>query len=175
MTQSSAKTPRQIVVMGVSGCGKTSIGILLSKALGIRFTDGDDLHPAANKEKMAQGIPLTDEDRWPWLDLVGLTLSMPEGAIVACSALKREYRDRIRSAAPGTVFIHLVGSRELLMERLTNRKNHFMPPSLLESQLNTLQNLQPDEAGFSVDVGPSEAEVLAAALAKLPNCVAVQA
>lgn len=175
MTTSAAKTPCQIVVMGVSGCGKTSIGVLLSKALGIRFTDGDDLHPTSNKEKMSAGIPLTDEDRWPWLDLVGLTLAMPEGAIVACSALKKSYRDRIRSVAPDAVFVHLVGSRELLLDRLQNRKNHFMPPSLLESQLNTLEELGADEVGFSVDVGPSEAEVLAAALAKLPNCVPVQA
>jgi carbohydrate kinase (thermoresistant glucokinase family) len=167
MTNASAKTPCQIVVMGVSGCGKTSIGVLLSKALGIRFTDGDDLHPTANKEKMAAGIPLNDDDRWPWLDLVGLTLSMPEGAIVACSALKKSYRDRIRSVAPDAVFVHLVGSRELLMERLQNRKNHFMPPSLLESQLNTLEELQADEVGFSVDVGPSEAEVLASCLEQL--------
>jgi len=93
--------------MGVSGCGKTSIGTLLAKQLGLEFKDGDDLHPQVNKDKMSSGIPLTDEDRWPWLDLVGLTLQMPGGAVEACSALKKSYRDRILAAAPDAVFVHL--------------------------------------------------------------------
>jgi gluconokinase len=161
MFSAADQIPRQIVVMGVSGCGKSSIGVLLSKSLGIRFTDGDDLHPQANKDKMAAGIALTDEDRWPWLELVGLTLGMPQGAIVACSSLKRSYRDRIRSIAPNAVFVHLSGSKELLMERLSNRKDHFMPASLLQSQLDTLEPLQVDELGFEVDIEGSEQEVLA--------------
>lgn len=152
--------PSQIVVMGVSGCGKTSIGTLLARSLGLGFRDGDDLHPQSNKDKMASGTPLNDEDRWPWLDLVGLTLLMPGGAVVACSALKRSYRERILQSAPNTVFIHLHGDRDLLMERLGNRKNHFMPPSLLDSQLATLESLGDDEVGMVVNVGGDELEIL---------------
>lgn len=153
--------------MGVSGCGKTSIGKLLAKELGLDFKDADDLHPQANKEKMAAGIPLNDDDRWPWLDLVGLTLAMPGGAVVACSALKRSYRDRILEAASGAVFVHLTGDRELLLERMSNRKNHFMPTSLLDSQLATLEPLRDEELGLSVNVGGDELEILNSVLAQL--------
>lgn len=165
--RASLNTPKQIIVMGVSGCGKSSIGTLLSKELGLPFVDGDDLHPQSNKDKMAAGTPLTDEDRWPWLDLVGLSLQMPGGTIIACSALKQAYRDRILAAAPNTVFVHLVGSRELLLERLGNRKGHFMPASLLESQLNTLEPLSAGEPGFEISVGGTEQEILVRAVQKL--------
>lgn len=150
----------QIVVMGVAGSGKSSIGTLLSRAFGIPFQDGDDLHPQSNVEKMASGTPLTDEDRWPWLDLCALSLNIQGGAILACSALRRSYRDRIRNLAPGAIFVHLDGSDELLFERLNNRKNHFMKPKMLISQLQTLEPLQEDEAGFSVDINRSEAEIV---------------
>lgn len=150
----------QIVVMGVAGCGKSSIGALLAKALGVPFKDGDDLHPQANVEKMASGTPLTDEDRWPWLDLCGLTLQMEGGAVIACSALKKVYRDRIRALAPDAIFIHLSGTEELLLERLSNRKGHFMKPKMLVSQLETLEPLELDENGFALDIDRSEADIV---------------
>jgi gluconokinase len=149
------RPPLQIVVMGVSGCGKTSIGTLLASTLGLEFTDGDDLHTQANREKMAGGIPLDDEDCWPWLDRVGQALNMPGGAVVACSALKRIYRKRILDAAPKAIFVHLQGDRDLLLRRLNNRANHFMPPSLLDSQLETLEPLASGEAGAVVEVAGS--------------------
>ena len=153
----------RMVVMGVSGCGKSSVGLALAEALGARFIDGDDLHPLANKTKMAAGIPLDDDDRWPWLDLVGAELAEEpldsaseserfNGTVVACSALKRKYRDRILAAAPGTVFVHLEGPRELLAERMSSRGEHFMPLALLDSQLATLEPLQPDEPGKSYSI-----------------------
>lgn len=150
----------QLVVMGVAGSGKSSIGILLAKSLGIPFKDGDDLHPQANLDKMASGTPLSDEDRWPWLDLCGLTLQIQPGAVLACSALKRVYRDRIRAIAPDTIFIHLDGSHELLLERLNNRKDHFMKPKMLESQLATLENLEADERGFALEIDRCEADIV---------------
>ena len=146
--------------MGVAGCGKSSIGTLLAKSLGVPFKDADDLHPQANVEKMSNGIPLTDEDRWPWLDLCGLTLQMHAGAVIACSALKRVYRDRIRALAQDVVFIHLSGSEELMLERLSNRKGHFMKPQMLISQLETLQPLEPDEGGITLDIDRSEADIV---------------
>ena len=138
--------------MGVSGCGKTSVGLKLAEELGARFVDGDALHSEANRAKMNAGIPLTDEDRWPWLESVGETLNSGDQMIVACSALKRVYRDRIRAAAPGTVFVHLHGTREILAERLGGRKGHFFPAALLDSQLEILEPLAADEAGFVVNI-----------------------
>jgi carbohydrate kinase (thermoresistant glucokinase family) len=157
-------TIMRMVVMGVSGCGKTSVGEAIAEALAVQFVDGDDLHPEANKVKMGAGIPLDDEDRWPWLDKVGEVLAGADGAVVACSALKRVYRDRIRAAAPGTVFVHLKGTRELLWERMSARQNHFMPVSLLDSQLAILEPLQADEAGVTLDISASVPELAAAAI-----------
>ena len=144
-----------MVVMGVSGCGKSSVGEEIARLTAAHFVDGDDLHPAANKAKMGAGIPLDDEDRWPWLDKVGATLAAPEGAIVACSALKKIYRDRIRAVAPDTIFVHLDGSRDLLWERMSARQNHFMPVSLLDSQLAILEPLGADEKGVTLSITES--------------------
>ena len=141
--------------MGVSGCGKSSVGEEIARLTAAHFVDGDDLHPAANKAKMGAGIPLDDEDRWPWLDKVGATLAAPEGAIVACSALKKVYRDRIRAVAPDTIFVHLDGSRDLLWERMSARQNHFMPVSLLDSQLAILEPLGAIENGVTLSITES--------------------
>ncbi|WP_307794735.1 gluconokinase [Leifsonia sp. TF02-11] len=153
----------KVVVMGVSGSGKSTIGQAVADALGAAFVDGDDLHPAANVAKMAAAIPLTDADREPWLRAVGRTLAAggDAGVVVACSALKRAYRDLIRSEAPGTVFAELDGPRELLEQRMI-RPGHFMPASLLDSQLATLEPLQPDEAGLRLDIDRPPADLVAA-------------
>jgi gluconokinase len=149
-----------IVVMGVSGSGKSATGSALAAALGRPFVDADDLHPVANKEKMARGIPLTDDDRWGWLDTVAERLADDSPIVVACSALKRVYRDRLRAPAPHAVFVHLQGSRELLAERMGHRVHEFMPATLLDSQLATLEPLQPDERGVAVDISPPVPEVV---------------
>ncbi|MGO4385449.1 gluconokinase [Specibacter sp. RAF43] len=170
--EGTPETPR-IVVMGVSGCGKSTVGALVARELGLPFIDGDSLHPAANIAKMAAGTPLDDDDRRPWLSSVGAALaSAPRGIVVACSALKRSYRDAIRRHAPGAVFLHLDGSRELLAARLQGRQGHFMPMALLDSQLATLEPLGPDEAGLVVDVSATVADVVGAAVARLRGIAA---
>ena len=164
--------PLAIVVMGVSGCGKSTVGDLLARQLKVDFLDADDLHPAANKQKMAGGTPLTDEDRWPWLAIVGAAMKAETDAgssvVVACSALRRVYRDALREAAAGPVFfVHLHGTKELLASRLGARKGHFMPTTLLDSQLATLEPLQDDEQGVVLDVVDTPEELTAAAVAAL--------
>lgn len=156
-----------IVLMGVSGSGKTTVGERLAEVSGRVFIDGDALHPAANKKKMADGVPLTDEDRWPWLRLVGERLAAGDGAIVACSALKRSYRDALREAAPDAFFALLSGTRELLAARVAARHHEYMPASLLDSQLATLEPLEPDEFGAVFDVAGSVDETVAAIRARL--------
>ncbi len=147
-----------IVVMGVSASGKTSVATDFAGMLGLPVVDADDLHPPANVAKMASGTPLDDSDRAPWLDAVARALVALECPVVACSALKRAYRDRLRMAAPDCVFVHLTGSPELLAARAEGRTEHFMPPTLLQSQLDTLEPLQPDEAGLEVDAAAPVAE-----------------
>ncbi|YCK81569.1 gluconokinase, GntK/IdnK-type [Arthrobacter sp. D3-18] len=166
MTGKSAMTgepqpQHHIVIMGVAGCGKSTIGAALAERLGAEFLDGDSLHPQANIDKMASGTPLNDDDRAPWLAEIGRRFPASNSALViACSALKRSYRDIIRSADPSVVFVHLHGTRELLNARMTARPGHFMPPSLLESQLTTLEPLQDDEAGIVVDIAKSVEDIL---------------
>ncbi|WP_404406744.1 gluconokinase [Pelagibacterium halotolerans] len=140
--------------MGVSGCGKTSIGTAFAGEIGAPFIDGDDLHPAANVAKMARGEALDDSDRYPWLARVADTLRAAEGPVViGCSALKRRYRDWIREGAGAPVtFLHLTGSREVIAERMAARQGHFMPVTLLDSQFSDLEPPGPDEAAVTVDI-----------------------
>jgi gluconokinase len=153
-----------IVVMGVSGCGKTSVGAGLAAALGLPFIEGDRLHPKANIDKMAAGTPLIDDDRWPWLDLVGAALAAEPAAIGACSALKGAYRDRLRAAVDGDLgFVFLTGSRAVLADRMDKRQGHFMPAGLLDSQLATLEPPTGEPLVLELDVAaPVEALVEAA-------------
>jgi carbohydrate kinase (thermoresistant glucokinase family) len=160
-----------VLVMGVSGSGKSTIGALVADALAIPFIDGDSLHPQANIEKMASGQALDDDDRWPWLAAVGATLADASGGgmAVACSALKRLYRDTIRAEAPHVVVLGLAGSREVLSSRLQRRSGHFMPSSLLDSQLATLEPLEPDESGLVVNIDAPVATIVSQATAGIQS------
>ncbi|AWE54037.1 gluconokinase [Streptomyces nigra] len=159
--------PPSVVVMGVSGTGKSTVGRLLAVRLGVPFADADELHPPANIAKMASGVPLDDADRLPWLESVGRLLRTHQedgtGAVVTCSALRRRYRDVLRAACPGAFFLHLTGDPRLLAERIGRRSGHFMPAGLLDSQLRTLEPLEPGEDGTSIDVTPPPEEVAATA------------
>ncbi len=168
-TVSPHTVPPPIVLIGVSGSGKTLIGTMLARALGVPFADADDLHPAANVRKMAAGHPLDDEDRWPWLRQAGAALADAEaaGLVMACSALKRSYRDLLRAEAPRSQFVLLDGPRSLLEERLSHRKGHFMPAALLDSQLATLEQLQQDEPGFTVSVDATPKRIVAEIVADI--------
>lgn len=153
-----------IIVMGVAGCGKSSVGQTLAARLGWPMLEGDAFHPQANKDKMASGTPLSDEDRWPWLDEIAAEMrrrdNAAENAIVACSALKRVYRDRLRKGAADVRFVHLTGSRAVHEDRIRSRTGHFMPASMLDSQLATLEPPTADEAALAVDIDqPLEAMV----------------
>ncbi|MDP9835412.1 gluconokinase [Neorhizobium huautlense] len=144
-----------VIVMGVSGSGKSSVGILLAEKLGLPYVEGDELHPKSNVEKMSKGTPLTDEDRWPWLDIIGERLAegATSGIVITCSALKVIYRDRLRKAAGGKLaFVFLDGSKELLTDRMGHRTGHFMPLSLLETQLATLERPDKEDGVVTVDI-----------------------
>ena len=157
------------VVMGVTSCGKTTLGEALATALQVRFVEGDKLHPPTNIAKMSSGQPLTDDDRWPWLAKVGEQLQGTDGVVASCSSLKRSYRDLIREkAARPVMFIHLHGPRQLLAERIAARKDHFMPPTLLDSQLATLEMPDAGENFTTIEIAaPLDMQVAQATRALL--------
>lgn len=151
---------RYIIAMGVSGSGKSTFGAALALARGVPYAEGDEFHTEASRQKMAAGIPLTDEDRWPWLEsLVEWMGQQPDGAVVACSALRRGYRDVLRRAGEVT-FVLLELDHDALLARMTARVGHYMPPSLLTSQLATLEPLQPDEPGIVLPAGLPVADLV---------------
>lgn len=155
MAQSAEQPARPIVVvMGVSGSGKSTLGAALAQRLRVPFADADDFHPKANIDKMSQGIPLTDDDRWPWLRTLNgwLIVHHGDGGVLGCSALRRVYRDLLRANVPGLTFVHPYGEREVLAKRMRARAGHFMPASLLDSQYATLEQLEPDEPGLIVPI-----------------------
>ena len=153
---SSPARPARWVVMGVSGCGKSEVGQRLAQAVGVRFLEGDAYHSPSNVAKMAAGIPLDDADRADWLHTLRAEIAAAgargEGVVLACSALKRRYRDVLRDGAPDLRFAHLSGPRDLIAERMLARTAHYMPASLLDSQLRDLEPLQPDECGVLLDI-----------------------
>ncbi|MBC8090423.1 MAG: gluconokinase [Pseudonocardia sp.] len=152
-----------LVVMGVSGVGKTVVAQEIVARTGCGFAEGDDFHPEANKAKMAAGHPLDDDDRWPWLhriaDWIGAQEAAGRSTVVTCSALKRSYRDLLRQGHPSVRFVHLLAPPAVILARITARKGHYMPPSLLDSQLATLEDLEPDEPGCAVDTTGDPAAV----------------
>jgi gluconokinase len=158
-----------LVIMGVSGAGKSTVGMLIAGRLGLGFRDADEFHPPANIAKMSAGQPLTDADRWPWLDAIGAHLAAHRatGAVVTCSALKRAYRDRLRAAAAGLRFIHLHGDQSLIAARQAARQGHFMQPSLVASQFATLETPAAEADVIALDVGAPPEALAARALAAL--------
>jgi gluconokinase len=156
-----------IVVMGVSGSGKSTVGAALAQRLRVPYADADDFHPEANVAKMTAGHALDDEDRWPWLAAIGEWLAAHDAGVITCSALKRSYRDVLREHRPDVLFVHLHGDREVITRRQATRPGHFMPASLLDSQFATLEQLEADELGFVVDIDRSVDEVVEVTVAGL--------
>lgn len=165
--------PTALIVMGVSGSGKSTVGSALARALSWDFRDGDAFHPASNVEKMRSGAPLTDADRWPWLDAIAAHVMELEArgghVVIACSALRRAYRDRLRASGTRLAFVHLDGSFALIAGRMETRHGHFMPPSLLESQFATLEPPAPEETAIRVSIDAAPAAIVAAILAALES------
>jgi gluconokinase len=165
------KTPCAIVVMGVAGSGKTTIGEKLAEHLGWPYEDGDTFHPKANVEKMSAGQPLTDEDRWPWLQAIADEIDQVCGrrghVVISCSALKRAYRDVLIHGRDDVRMVYLDGSHDLIASRLAVRKGHFMPPTLLESQFKTLQRPGPDENPVTVSIDAPVEEIVDDIMRKL--------
>ncbi|MDQ2105401.1 gluconokinase [Azospirillum isscasi] len=154
-----------VVVMGVAGCGKTSVGEELAKRLGWQFLEGDGFHPPENIAKMSAGVPLQDEDRWGWLDTIAAHIALAREArapiVVSCSALKRRYRERLSAGGLRVLFVHLHGSRETIHARMARRSGHFMPASLLDSQFAALEPLGAGELGIVCDIDATPAEIAA--------------
>jgi gluconokinase len=166
MESQPALTP--IVVMGVSASGKSTVGAALAHRLRVPFMDADSLHPSANIAKMTAGQPLNDDDRYPWLELVGEWLARHcDGAVASCSALKRKYRDQLRAHCPGIEFLYLRGTPELIEDRLATRSDHFMPAALLRSQFATLESLGDDECGVTIDAAQDVGAIVDAFLARI--------
>jgi gluconokinase len=170
MTTESS-TPPLVVVMGVSGAGKSTVGRLLADRLGVPFGEGDDFHSPANLAKLTAGQPLDDSDRTLWLDQIADWLKQHErsGGVMACSALKRRYRDRLRAGAPNAFFVHLSGPFELIEARVESRRNHYMPPSLLHSQFEVLEPLEPDESGAVIPIDATPLATTERVMAALPR------
>ena len=166
-----AEAPCALIVMGVSGSGKSTVAKALGERLGWRFEDGDSFHPRSNVEKMAAGHPLTDEDRWPWLnaiaDEVGRVCEAGEHVIIACSALKHTYRDVLLRGRDDVRFVFLKGNRELIADRLAHRKGHFMPPELLTSQFRTLEPPEASEHVITVSIDESVEAIVDGVLRQL--------
>jgi carbohydrate kinase (thermoresistant glucokinase family) len=171
MSKSNADRFAVLIIMGVSGCGKTTIAELLSHELGWDYRDGDEFHPKSNVKKMHSGTPLTDDDRWPWLRAIAAWIdekrNAGEHAIVTCSALKKSYRDILIGPRKDVGLIFLKGDEELIAQRLSKRHGHFMPKGLLRSQFQTLQEPGPDEHPITVSIEPTPDEITAAIMEKL--------
>ncbi|OLT21937.1 gluconate kinase [Pseudonocardia sp. CNS-139] len=167
----SARMTLTLVVMGVAGVGKSSVAAALVARTGWAFAEGDDLHPEANRAKMAAGHPLDDADRWPWLRRIAAWVGEQEhagrDAVLTCSALKRSYRDLLREGHPSVRFVHLVAPRPVVQARIDARRGHYMPPALLQSQIDTLEPLGADEPGRVVDTAGTPDEIAARTLAAL--------
>lgn len=163
--------PHHVVVMGVSGCGKTTVATALSEATGMRFLEADDLHPGANVSKMAAGVPLDDDDRWPWLEALSEWMhdqrAQGRSTVITCSALKHSYRQLLARGLPQLHFIHLTAEPGLLTLRLERRAGHYMPASLLDSQIAALEPLRSDESGVVIDASVTPEQVVRQALSWL--------
>jgi gluconokinase len=168
MTHRPEKRPPCVVITGVSGVGKSTVARQLAERLGVPFAEADNFHSPDNIRKMAAGVPLDDRDRQAWLESVGRWLgdraATGSGGVAACSALRRRYRDTLRSACPTVLFLQLTADRKLLASRLGERRGHFMPETLLDSQLATLEPLQPDERGTSLDATPAAEKIVRTAM-----------